>query len=391
MSSVSLVMAHDLSALCTGEEERRLKLLDLLREVLGERIDRTYIKLTHATYKTDGGNANTEGDFAPPTSTHVEVKKEKTEGNCEASFEVMLYYTEGVRFILNLMGDQAMAWKQTRLPSILMVHAGPSLQVFAATCNSKGPYMEVLSPDLPMSFHIRDIDARRDLAVLLTAIRNLHQAVRDVYRNPHEYVISADQIDFPYPRAYDDLISTRRVPFKYVDRVDPTRLVFRVVTEDDEQADLFVKYMRGRYGKEAHKAAARLGLAPALRGCQSLPGDWWMVVLEPLPEGYIDYEDAKCPKDANAKIRQAVDALHKEGFVHGDLRAANIFVKKLDDGEWDVQLIDFDWAGRKGEVRYPMNVGSCAPIWRPRLMMDGETITSEDDIAMVDNAHQLRR
>ena len=110
-----------------------------------------------------------------------------------------------------------------------------------------------------------------------------------------------------------------------------------------------------------------------------------MVTLEPLPRGYVDYEDAKCPKDANAKIRQAVDTFHKEGFVHGDLRAANIFVKKLNDGEWDVQLIDFDWAGREGEVRYPMNVGSFATIWRPRLMMDGEMITLEDDIAMVDN------
>ena len=274
MSSVSLVMAHDLSALFTDEDERRLKVLNLLGEVLGEHLGRTYIEFGHATYQTDGGNANIEGDFIPPTSTHIVVKKEKTEGNCEASFEILLYYTEGVRFILTLTGDQAMAWKQTRLPSILIVHAGPNLQVFAATCNSTGPYTEVLSPDLPMSFHMRDIDARRDLAVLLTAIRNLHQAVRDVYRNPHEYAVSADQIDFPYPRAYHDLISNRQVPFKYVERVDQTRLVFRVVTEDKEQTNLFVKFMRGRYGKEAHEAAARLDVAPALRGCQALPGDW---------------------------------------------------------------------------------------------------------------------
>ena len=36
--------------------------------------------------------------------------------------------------------------------------------------------MEVLFPDLPMFFHIRDIDARRGLAVLLTAFQYLHMA-----------------------------------------------------------------------------------------------------------------------------------------------------------------------------------------------------------------------
>ncbi|KIM52792.1 hypothetical protein SCLCIDRAFT_63065, partial [Scleroderma citrinum Foug A] len=70
---------------------------------------------------------------------------------------------------------------------------------------------------------------------------------------------------------------------------------------------------------------------------------------------------------------------HNEGFVHGDLRDANIL--SGDDG--CVKLVDFDWGGRDGEVSYPT----------PRLnreLVDGRSseglrIMKADDLRILNN------
>ena len=46
--------------------------------------------------------------------------------------------------------------------------------------------------------------------------------------------------------------------------------------------------------------------------------------------------------------------LHQVGYVYGDLRDTNLMVRK--DGQSGFMLVDFDWAGKFGEVCYPMNV-----------------------------------
>ncbi|KAI1789213.1 hypothetical protein LXA43DRAFT_1096510 [Ganoderma leucocontextum] len=52
-------------------------------------------------------------------------------------------------------------------------------------------------------------------------------------------------------------------------------------------------------------------------------------------------------------LRTAVEVLHEHGFVFGNLYGDNVFVpcEKLDE----VRLVDFDLAGRAGQVRYPSN------------------------------------
>jgi hypothetical protein len=68
-------------------------------------------------------------------------------------------------------------------------------------------------------------------------------------------------------------------------------------------------------------------------------------------------------------------------MVHGDVRDANILVRT--DGTLDVKLLDFDWAGPVGTIKYPMNVNG-EDIKRPAAASDGELILAEHDIQMVD-------
>ncbi|EPQ53377.1 hypothetical protein GLOTRDRAFT_17241, partial [Gloeophyllum trabeum ATCC 11539] len=57
-------------------------------------------------------------------------------------------------------------------------------------------------------------------------------------------------------------------------------------------------------------------------------------------------------------VRKAVEhklaLLHEAGYVHGDVRDVNVLVCGADgSGEKDVLLVDWDWAGRGAEARYP--------------------------------------
>lgn len=62
-------------------------------------------------------------------------------------------------------------------------------------------------------------------------------------------------------------------------------------------------------------------------------------------------------------------------------------VKK--DGSPGIMLIDFDWAGVVGEVRYPMNVND-VDIRRPYGAYDDELITAEHDDIMIDYMFEYR-
>ena len=73
-------------------------------------------------------------------------------------------------------------------------------------------------------------------------------------------------------------------------------------------------------------------------------------------------------------------SLHQAGYVHGDIRATNIMVKK--SGEKGMMLLDFDWAGAIGEIQYPMNV-NITDIRRPEGAIDKQLVLAEHDMAMI--------
>ena len=49
------------------------------------------------------------------------------------------------------------------------------------------------------------------------------------------------------------------------------------------------------------------------------------------------------------EIRRALRLLHTRGLVFGDLRPPNVMITEAKE----VQLIDFDWAGECGQIKYP--------------------------------------
>jgi tRNA A-37 threonylcarbamoyl transferase component Bud32 len=95
----------------------------------------------------------------------------------------------------------------------------------------------------------------------------------------------------------------------------------------------------------------------------------------------------KNKKKVRSKVTMELARFHDAGYVHGDIRDTNILVDinslASDYAEnVKVHLIDFDWAGKAGEVKYPIGV-NIKSVKRPDGVGDGALITKDHDKAMV--------
>ena len=107
-----------------------------------------------------------------------------------------------------------------------------------------------------------------------------------------------------------------------------------------------------------------------------------VVVTELLEDA--EHFNTKTHGHLKDRVRAAVDLLHSAGWVHGDLRDANILVKSD-----QVYLIDFEWAGKPGNPnppRYPASLSE--RIWTTEIRLSrginpGGLITMEHDKYML--------
>jgi serine/threonine protein kinase len=105
-----------------------------------------------------------------------------------------------------------------------------------------------------------------------------------------------------------------------------------------------------------------------------------MVVME-----YIEGETLEGDGASDAvreAVLKAVQHLHANGLVHGDIRHPNLI---LMDGMGDegsrVKILDFDWAGQEGKARYPYRLSP--GLWTEGVSDNG-LILAAHDLEMVE-------
>jgi hypothetical protein len=215
----------------------------------------------------------------------------------------------------------------------------------------------------------------------LKAIIRLEDHYRKVAATP--VFIPLNDRNYPYKASYKDEMG-RQINLTYKSRV-AEGLIFTAEPDADDLGLLFVKFTR-KYSDKVHRFLARLGYAPQHRASVALPGGWKMVVMD-----FSDYSPLRgvaLPLQlrhvVKTKVLDIVRTLHNNGFVHGDIRDANILLDRdtLSPDGCSVHLIDFDWAGNIGEVTYPMRINT-KTITRPEGVSDGAPITPDHDIEMV--------
>lgn len=163
---------------------------------------------------------------------------------------------------------------------------------------------------------------------------------------------------------------------KFHDDRQSYRLLYIAKTQGTEEKEIIVKFTR-QYSIELHEyCSTKLRCAPDVLAFDRLPGGWNAVAMEYISSALPILESGRLA-NYGEKWKQDltgfVDAFHTVGFVHGDLREANIIC----DDQDRLMLIDFDWGGLDGKVSYPSKYLN-SHLTDKRTATD-LTITKEDD------------
>jgi hypothetical protein len=186
---------------------------------------------------------------------------------------------------------------------------------------------------------------------------------------------------FPFLSSYDE----GSTAFTYHNRLADDKLIFSAALDQHEVDVFLVKFSR-RYSEAAHRYMASRDSAPNLRRCVQISKEWTAVIMdrstyELLFDSGLSSENKE---KVRSKVRSVVQLLHEGGFVHGDIRDTNILFDRgsLESEDVLIHLVDFDWAGRIGEAKYPVNINKTG-VRRPHDVVGGQPITQEHDLEMV--------
>lgn len=159
---------------------------------------------------------------------------------------------------------------------------------------------------------------------------------------------------FPHITSFKPTVGNE-TRFEYNDYMDPhnktSKAVFLAHTKDNQQ--IAVKFTEV-YNKEAHELLANKEFASRLLHYDGETfQDFTMVIMEYADEKQLiqKYSDS-IPAEILTKINKALDILHCQDLVFGDLRLLNILV--TEDGE--IRLMDFNWCEKKGQATYPQDI-----------------------------------
>ncbi|KAG9312767.1 hypothetical protein JVU11DRAFT_7204 [Chiua virens] len=281
-------------------------------------------------------------------------------------------------------------------PAFIIAHAGPWLTIMGGVVTSNC-IVQRLTDFLWIPVHSTHDDGQfRRIARVFYALRESIEALDSWYKSVDALPAFDTSVSKPHPRffpsarAYRDGDSNTLVEFAYQKPLenDASCVTYHAKTLEDNPKDVVVKFVTS-YGVDVHREMASAGYAPKIlyygpiNVTPDMPtyGDLRMVVMEYVNGWTLGnaFAQAKVPGSFESDIRHAFKHLHDSGYVCGDLRSPNIMITT----EGKLRLIDFDWAGKTGEVRYPAAV-SRSVDW-PAGVQGGAFIRQEHDRAMLDN------
>eukprot|EP01113_Clastostelium_recurvatum_P035594 TRINITY_DN4982_c0_g1_i7.p1 TRINITY_DN4982_c0_g1~~TRINITY_DN4982_c0_g1_i7.p1 ORF type:complete len:542 (-),score=41.78 TRINITY_DN4982_c0_g1_i7:34-1635(-) len=247
---------------------------------------------------------------------------------------------------------------RTRMPMILLGQAGSVLSVSIALRLPELCVQTVALVNLVLDRYTGPMKIARFVAALRAASARL--------REHYSHLPLVDQgksLGFPYCTLFVDTHGASRI-FTYRRRYGDS-MVFEADINDSSV--VMVKFTR-TYSTDVHEMAARAGLAPKLLGTRDLHDGWRMIVMEYIDgisvfdlvnRGILDRDTRSCIRNDLDKFVQTLQGGEAK-YVHGDLRNNNII---FDSKSRQTYVVDFDWAGMHGSVRYPSHMNHWDIAW----------------------------
>ncbi|KAI0339191.1 hypothetical protein BDW22DRAFT_1431805 [Trametopsis cervina] len=278
---------------------------------------------------------------------HIQLKPHL----CEADIQSVLEYRKLIALEPHLLG---IAYA-THLPCIHIAIAGPYIRISVSIqgedlfVHHLTDYMAIIGPGGHQYIrrHIEHIAKHFDVVrCALHRLRKYYQGV--VPRSKEQQDLTRF---FPNPTRLDskpplaDLVYERRINFGE-EHNEYTCSMWRALYKGQPALVKFAE----RYSVRAHRILAdhEPAMAPKLYFAEKLLGGVWMIVMEFLG-GYsaaaLFNDDTSLPQSVVADLEVALDLLHRDGIVHGDVRRPNIMLH-AEKGEYRAKLVDFDFSGR---------------------------------------------
>ena len=313
----------------TVEGRRRDEVNEILNKYIARPENTTIApKIIAGTRESDG----TAGNFF-----NVEYKNEKGLGNADPYMENVGYY---VHFWANSDGPTKHC-----CPWLMVEVVGQEMGLSGAAWACGYPCAQPLSSNVPFVSVPQDGHFRLMQSRLCMAIRLGFQQLHQWYTSQAVMLQANPQATFPFQREFQ--VDGKQVDLLYNEILIPgLRRPLFLATRRDTGKNVVVKFS-SHYGTEVHQKLAESGMAPDIYAHLSV-GGMVMVIMDYIEgERWPDHPTTQ-QKD---NLRGLAAKLESTGFVHGDLRAPNILVQ----GD-RVLAIDFDWAGRAGQARYPIHL-----------------------------------
>ncbi|KAG1796018.1 uncharacterized protein HD556DRAFT_1471426, partial [Suillus plorans] len=317
---------------------------------------------------SDGHLLSSDGMFV---QVILEGKNEIGSDGAEPFAEAMLYHR---KFMQDSKVELAKLWSV--MPCIHIIVFGACIG-FAGSVFTYKVHLTPTYTIIPLFWHSTDLRMQVMAARTFGALKIAVEKMTDLYSCP----IPTDVLILGSYTHSTSIGDTQEFSYDETQILRDRLIFFGETVGDAAGSKICIKFVR-HYSPEAHKFCANKGHAPKLIAYNPLPGGWNMVIMDALdidhdylpqqpgsyrPLSKMAVMDRQPLKEA---ITSLIQELHKDGYVHGDLRDANFVVRN----NQDFMLLDFDWAGLKQETHYPMHVNR-KDIRRPDDAWDGQKIT----------------
>ncbi|KAG8949110.1 hypothetical protein FRC04_009056 [Tulasnella sp. 424] len=264
------------------------------------------------------------------------------------------------------------------VPVILLCVLGPILLICGGFHDGKSTIVEPLVEPCLMfgdRLHNRQEALARQLFALKRALDTLRSRSppNGGTANPHPAGV---------PRVYttyttEDNAEHSLTFLRPLEKSLPQHLLFIAADSLDPSTHKLVKLVGKGYGVRAHRLLAERQVAPVLYGQSSLEGAPTAYIMEYLSpptdsqSGWVTLFEFSKSKELVPRYSHLIEAaltriltmMEEAKVVHGDLRPNNLMLEvnsdktpvcSGDEQKVKLKVVDFDWAGQSGEVRYPL-------------------------------------